>query len=240
MSQVDFVLIHNRHNLIFDKVVRVTLSTKFYCKLNLTLLRLRDSAMDLLPSKEKRRTNPEKFEKAGETRTVRLIEPDPGPQDNTETHLKKIEALEKMLEEKEGKIKIYQTNTQEDMKTILNLKRNLTEEADKLKNTVSDLEDAKKEIETVTAENSELVLILQNCEEAAEGKKELEALLEKSREEAEEQITKLEKKNEATLKQLKFQGRIHLYQMMIFSNFALCRGADKNVEHNKTGEKPTM
>ena len=71
--------------------------------------------------------------------------------------------------------------------------------------TVSDLEDAKKKIEAVSTEK-EIKLKLQNFP-----KKQSEVLLEKSREEVESQkiiITELEKKNEAILKQLKFQGKI--------------------------------
>ena len=95
----------------------------------------------------------------------------------TETQLKKIEALQKMFGFNDHK----------------------------LKETVSELENAKKEIKTVKAEKLELVLKLKNCQTAKEeDKKYFEALLEKSRED----VTKLEKKNEATEKQLKFQGKI--------------------------------
>ena len=77
--------------------------------------------------------------------------------------------------------------------------------------TVSDLEDAKKKIEAVSTEK-EIKLKLQNFPKAEEDyEKQSEALLEKSREEVESQkiiITELEKKNEAILKQLKFQGKM--------------------------------
>ena len=118
-------------------------------------------------------------------RKVRIV-PEPRPQmdSETETQLKKIEALQKMFGFNDHK----------------------------LKETVSELEDAKKEIETVTAEKLKLVLKLKNCQNAKEeDKKHFEALLEKSREDVENQkitITQLEKKNEATEKQLKFQGKI--------------------------------
>ena len=154
MSQVNFFLISSK---------------KFYSKL--LLLRLRDAAVDLLISKKPRLISPDKSEK----RTVRLIDPEASHRNKPETHLKKIETLEKLR----------------------------GENAEKMKKMVSDLEDAKEEIETVTAEKMELEERLKNCQKADEDKKQL-------REEVENQkiiITKLEKKNEETKKQLKFQGK---------------------------------
>ena len=162
------------------------------------LLRLRDRAADLLITKKPRLTThrPERTEEV--QRTVRLIEA--SPQTNTEAQLKKIETLEQMLGEKEEKIKRYQTNEEENLKTILCLEKKLRDEADKMTKMLSD---AKKEIETVTAEKFEL-------SEASGYRKELEALLEKSQGEVENQkttITNLENK-------LKFQGK--LCHLMIF------------------------
>ena len=121
---------------------------------------------------------------SGKPRLARTVqsEPQPRPQKETETE-RQIKALQKMLKEKE----------------------------DRMKETVSNLEDAKKEIKTAAAEKLELMLKLQNYQKAKESdKNHFEALLEKSREEVENQkttIAKLEKKNEETLKQLKFQGK---------------------------------
>ena len=198
------------------------------------LLRLRDRAADLLISMKKRLTNlgPEKSENDEEKRIVRLIEPDACHQNNSETHLKRIEALEKSLREKEEIIKKYEANKEENLKQILSLQKNSTEEIDKMKKTVSDLEE---EIETVIAEKSELQLKLQSCLEAEEGKKKLESVLEKSQETVENQkttITNLENK-------LKSQGKIS-QRMIFFSNIAFYRGTDKNSDQNKTGEKPTL
>ena len=84
-----------------------------------------------------------------------------------------------------------------------NLKKIETEEADKMKKTASDLEDAKKEIKTLTDEKTGLEVKLKNCKKADEEKKQL-------REEVQNQngiISKLEKKNEELQKQLKFQGK---------------------------------
>ena len=69
--------------------------------------------------------------------------------------------------------------------------------------TVSDLEDVKKKIEAVSTEKFENKLKLQNFQKGEEDYKK----------EVENQkiiITALEKKNEAILKQLKFQGKIHI------------------------------
>ena len=176
------------------------MSTHFYCY---CFLRLRDRATDLLVSMKPRQRilPPEKSEKVREKRTVRLIDPEPRPQNKTDTDLKN---LEKMLEEKEEKIKRYEANTEESMEKISSLQKNATEEAEKMKKMVADLEAAKKEIQAVTEEKTELEVKLKNCQKAEEDKKQL-------REEVENQkttITKLEEKNEATLKQLKFQGKI--------------------------------
>ena len=118
-------------------------------------------------------------------RTSRRIEQEPRPQNNTAELEKKILVLEQIIREKEG----------ENNKTV------------------SKLEDARKEIETITTEKSEFQLIVQNCEEAAEGKRHFEAQLAASREEVESQKTQIMKLE----KQLKFQGKILLppYQLKI-------------------------
>ena len=77
---------------------------------------------------------------------------------------------------------------------------------------------AKRAVEAVTTEKSELQLILRNCEEDAEAKKTLEAQLERTRQEMDKQKAELENQKTTTMKltkekegierQLKFQGKI--------------------------------
>ena len=88
MSQVNFFLISPK---------------KFYSKL--LLLRLRDAATDLLISKKPRLRilSPEKSEPVREKRTVRLIDPEASHGNKPETHLKKIETLEKLCGENSEK-----------------------------------------------------------------------------------------------------------------------------------------
>ena len=72
----------------------------------------------------------------------------------------------------------------------------MLEEKDKrIRKMVSDLEDARKEIKTVTTKKLELMLKLQNCQKAEENNKKLVKYRE-------------ENKNEATPEQLEVKGKI--------------------------------
>ena len=91
-----------------------------------------------------------------------------------------------------------------------NLKKIETEEADKMKKAASDLEDAKKEIKTLTDEKTGLEEKLKNCQNTDEEKKKLREEVQNQK----ETISKLEKKNEELQKQLKFQGKKYLYHVI--------------------------
>ena len=167
------------------------------------LLRLRESAADLLNLMKARLTFPRsvKSEQVSEKRKVQLTGPEPRHQNNTDTHLKKIEALEKMVEETKEEMLRYKATTKIELIKVSEFLKDALEEFEKMD---TDLEDAKEEIKTVSAEKMELEERLKNCQKADEDKK--------LREEVENQkiiITKLEKKNQETKKQLKFQGRIY-------------------------------
>ena len=166
------------------------------------LLRLRESAADLLNLMKARLTFPRsvKSEQVSEKRKVQLTGPEPRHQNNTDTHLK-IEALEKMVEETKEEMLRYKATTKIELIKVSEFLKDALEEFEKMD---TDLEDAKEEIKTVSAEKMELEERLKNCQKADEDKK--------LREEVENQkiiITKLEKKNQETKKQLKFQGRIY-------------------------------